>query len=94
VWGFDVDTDSIVATLPAPEGVAEYLPDAAILNGTIWNVARDGPSWYVVPIGVTTLTVGEPIAIAEPEFGIAAGFGALWIPVLREPVVLRLEPPG
>jgi len=94
VWGFDVEAGSVVATIPTPEGVSEFAPDAAILNGTMWNVARDGPSWYVVPIDVTSHMVGRPIAIADPEFGIAAGFGALWIPVLRQPVLLRLEPPG
>jgi len=94
LWAYDIEAQEATIDLAIPAEAGRFMPDAAVLDETLWVVARGGPGWSLVPIDTVTRAFGQPVDVAkQPEFGIAAGHGALWIPVIREPTVLRVEPP-
>jgi hypothetical protein len=93
LWTYDINAGEVTVDLVIPEEAGWFMPDAAVLDETLWVVAQGGTRWWLVPIDTVSRAFGQPINVANPEFGIAAGHGALWIPVIREPTVLRVEPP-
>jgi hypothetical protein len=94
LWAFNVTTGKVEADLRPPSGAAAWALDAVVVDGTLWATAgdRSGPPNHLVRIDREVKAIGCVIDTPTSEFGIDAGFGSIWLPVIRQPWLLRIEP--
>lgn len=98
LWAFDPNTGQVKGQLPPPAGTAMWSLDGVVLDGTLWMTAstqsgdpsRTGPN-RLVRVDTTRMQVDCVVETPNPEYGIAAGFGSIWFPVVRQPWLLRME---
>jgi glutamine cyclotransferase len=91
--GFDPETGQIDADIKAPEATVWSL-DGVVLDGALWATASstNGPSDRLVRIDRQRMTIDCVLPTPTSEFGMTAGFGSIWLPVLRQPWLLRIDP--
>ena len=95
LWAFDPDTAQIVADVTAPEGLPTWSPDGIVLDGILWMTAgtqAGQPPDRLVRVNPATRLIDCVVEVPRPESGIAAGFGSVWLSVVRQPWLLRIEP--
>jgi hypothetical protein len=99
LWAFDPNTGQVKGELPPPAGTAMWSIDAVVQERTLWMTAstqsgdpsRTGPD-RLVRVDRIRMQVDCVVETPNPEYGIAAGFGSIWFPVVRQPWLLRIEP--
>ena len=94
LWAFDPQAGEVRAELPPPEGAATWSPDAVVLDGALWATATtlEGAPNRLVRVNRQALAIDCVVETPTSEFGIGAGFGAVWLPVQRQPWLARIEP--
>lgn len=94
LWAFEPRTGKVVARLDPPAGAMAWSLDAVVLDGSIWATATtgEGAPDRLVRIDRSKVAIDCVLEIPVAEFGIAAGLGAIWAPVLRQPYVIRVDP--
>jgi hypothetical protein len=90
---FDPEAEQIVADIRAPDSSIWSL-DGVDLDGSLWATAssENGPADQLVRIDRLRMTIDCVLPIPTSEFGMAGGFGSIWVPVLRQPWLLRIDP--
>jgi hypothetical protein len=90
---FDPETGQMDADIQAPDATVWSL-DGVVLDGTLWATASsvNGPADQLVRIDRQRMAIDCVLPIPTSELGMAAGFGSIWLPVLRGPWLLRIEP--
>ena len=94
MWAFDPRTGKVRAELAPPKGTNAWSLDALTLDGSLWATATtgEGAPDRLVRIDRSKMAIDCVLEIPVAEFGIGAGLGAIWVPVLRQPYVIRVEP--
>jgi hypothetical protein len=90
---FDPETGQIDADIRAP-GSTVWSPDGLVLDGALWATASsvNGPADRLVRIDRQSMTIDCVLPTPTSELGMAVGFGSIWLPVIRRPWLLRIEP--
>ena len=90
---FDPETGQIDADIQTSEATVWSL-DGVVLDGSLWATASsvDGPADQLVRIDRQSMAIDCVLPTATSEHGMAAGFGSLWLPFLRQPWLLRIVP--
>lgn len=94
LWAFDPKTGKVKAELDPPTGAMAWSLDAVVLDGSLWATAStgEGAPDRLVRIDRSKMAIDCVVEIPVAEFGIGAGLGAIWAPVLRQPYVIRVDP--
>jgi len=94
LWAFEPGTGKVKARLAPPTGAMAWSLDAVVLDGALWATATtsEGAPNRLVRIDRSKMAIDCVLEIPTAEFGIAAGLGAIWAPVLRQPYVVRVKP--
>jgi len=94
LWAFDPEAEKVRAELPPPAGAATWSPDAVVLDGALWATAGSGEGApdRLVRIDRKALAIDCVVETPTAEFGIGAGFHSIWLPVVRQPWLLRIQP--
>lgn len=94
LWAFEPRTGRVKAQLDPPAGAMAWSLDAVVVDGALWASATtgEGAPDRIVRIDRSRMAIDCVIDIPVAEFGIGAGLGAIWAPVLRQPYVLRVDP--
>lgn len=94
LWAFDPATGKVTGDLKPPTGSAAWGLDAVVVDGSLWASAgvKDGPPNRLVRINREKMAIDCVIDTPVSELGIAAGFGSIWLPVIRQPWLLRIDP--
>ena len=103
VWGIgadnvvaiDLDSHEIAHTVDLPEGITPC-PDGAVSESVLWLIAdSSGECWETnsVLIGIDTATGNvsyhQPLQFAT-EYGMDVTSDDVWVPVIREPRIVRI----
>jgi hypothetical protein len=90
---FDPETGQIDADIKAP-GSTVWSVDGVVLDGALWATASsvNGPADQLVRIDRKTMTIDCVLPTPTSELGMAVGFGSIWLPVIRQPWLLRIDP--
>lgn len=90
---FNPETGQVDADIEAPAGTVWSL-DGVVLDGALWATASSehGPADRLVRIDRKSMTIDCVLPTPTSELGMAVGFGTIWLPVIRQPWLLRLEP--
>ncbi len=103
VWGIgavqvvalDAKSHQVAHTVDLPEGLIPC-PDGAVSGAVFWLItASDGACWDSdsVLIGIDTATgqlvAEQPLGFSN-EFGLDVAADAAWVPVIREPKIIRI----
>ena len=91
LWAVDPTTGRRSVDLQPPEGSAAWAPDAVVVDGALWATAGSEPD-RLVRIDPAASAIDCVVDIPSPEFGIAAGFGSIWLSVVRQPWLVRIDP--
>jgi hypothetical protein len=93
LWAFDPETGQIDADIKAPAATV-WSVDGVVLDGALWATASsvNGPADQLVRIDRKTMTIDCVLPTPTSELGMAAGFGSIWLPVMRQPWLLRIDP--
>jgi DNA-binding beta-propeller fold protein YncE len=94
LWAFDPETGKIKVELEPPAGTRRWSMDAVVVDGSLWATATtgEGAPDRLVRIDRSDMTIDCVLEIPTSEFGMAAGLGSVWLPVLRQPYVVRIDP--
>jgi DNA-binding beta-propeller fold protein YncE len=89
----DPETGQIDADIKAPTGTVWSL-DGVVLDGSLWATTSsvNGPADQLVRIDRQSMTIDCVVPTPTSELGMAVGFGSIWLPVIRQPWLLRIEP--
>ena len=90
---FDPETGQIVADIKAP-GSTVWSLDGVVLDGSLWATtsSEHGAADQLVRIDRQSMTIDCFLPTPTSELGMAVGFGSIWLPVIRQPWLLRIEP--
>ena len=91
---FNPETGQVKAEIGAPRGSTTWSLDAVVMDGVLWATASstNGPSDRLVRIDRQNMAIDCVLLTPTSELGMAAGFGSVWLPVLRQPWLLRINP--
>jgi hypothetical protein len=99
LWGLDPATGQVLGPLEPPQEVGTWLLDAVVLGETLWFAASSVPgdpfstaADRLVAFDPVTQSVDCVVEVPPLEHGMAVGEGSIWLPLIREPWVLRIEP--
>jgi hypothetical protein len=99
LWAFNPETGQVDVNLRPPASVVMWSPDAVVLDGTLWMTASSQPGDpfrtapdRLVRVDPLKMVIDCVVETPNPEHGIAAGFGSIWFPVVRQPWLLRIDP--
>jgi DNA-binding beta-propeller fold protein YncE len=95
LWAIDPETGHTDVQLSPPAGSTTWSLDAVVVDGALWATASsesNGPSDRLVRIDRQAMAIDCVVDTPTSEFGIAAGFGSIWLPVLGQPWLLRIDP--
>jgi hypothetical protein len=90
---FNPETGQVDAEIKAPEAT-DWSLDGVVLDGSLWVTASSvhGPADRLVRIDRQRMAIDCVLPTPTSEFGMAVGFGSIWLPVLRQPWLLRIDP--
>jgi DNA-binding beta-propeller fold protein YncE len=90
---FDPETGQIDADIKAPAATV-WSQDGVVLDGSLWATTSSerGPADQLVRIDRQSMAIDCVLPTPTSELGMAAGFGSIWLPVLRQPWLLRIDP--
>jgi hypothetical protein len=99
LWAFDPRTLEVVVELEPPAGTAAWSLDSVIHDGDLWMSASSQPGdpFQTAPDRLVRIDTGKLVTdciVETPnaEYGMASGFGSIWVPAIRQPWLVRIEP--
>jgi glutamine cyclotransferase len=91
VLAVDVKDTELAASIPFPPGRGQG-NDATRLGDRLFVVLQGPNGVELVEFDLTRLQIVGTYSIPPPEYQLSAGYGSVWIPILRELRLVRLTP--
>jgi len=90
---FNPATEQVEADIKAPAATV-WSHDGVVLDGSLWASASsvNGPANQLLRIDRLNMAVDCVLPVPTSELGMAAGFGSIWLPVLGQSWLLRIDP--